>query len=95
MDVYIARQPIFDRKLAVFGYELLYRRSMNNFYEGVDGNQATRDLIYNAFFVMQIDDLTEGKVGFINFTGMNFPKIIFRKIVKVIGDFEFFSRPKH
>jgi EAL and modified HD-GYP domain-containing signal transduction protein len=68
MEVYVGRQPIFDRNNAVFGYELLYRRSMNNFYEGVDGNQATRDLIYNAFFAMQIDDLTEGKVGFINFT---------------------------
>jgi len=68
MEVYVGRQPIFDRHNEVFGYELLYRRSMNNFYEGVDGNQATRDLIYNAFFAMQIDDLTEGKVGFINFT---------------------------
>ena len=68
MEVYVGRQPIFDRYNEVFGYELLYRRSMNNFYEGVDGNQATRDLIYNAFFAMQIDDLTEGKVGFINFT---------------------------
>ena len=68
MEVYVGRQPIFDRHSNVFGYELLYRRSMNNFYEGVDGNQATRDLIYNAFFAMQIDDLTEGKVGFINFT---------------------------
>lgn len=68
MEVYVGRQPIFDRHSNVFGYELLYRRSMNNFYEGIDGNQATRDLIYNAFFAMQIDDLTEGKVGFINFT---------------------------
>ena len=68
MEVYVGRQPIFDRHSNVFGYELLYRRSMNNFYEGVDGNQATRDLIYNAFFAMQIEDLTEGKVGFINFT---------------------------
>lgn len=68
MEVYVGRQPIFDRHNQVFGYELLYRRSMNNFYEGTDGNQATRDLIYNAFFAMQIEDLTEGKVGFINFT---------------------------
>lgn len=27
MDVYVARQPIFDRKMNVHGYELLYRRS--------------------------------------------------------------------
>lgn len=31
MDVYVARQPIFDRKMNVHGYELLYRRSKKMF----------------------------------------------------------------
>ena len=52
MDVYIARQPIFDRNLSVFGYELLYRKSMNNFYEGWDDTQATAELINNAFLTI-------------------------------------------
>lgn len=51
MDVFVARQPIFDRKLNVFGYELLYRKSMNNFYEGTDDNQATAELINHALFL--------------------------------------------
>ncbi|WP_373739542.1 EAL and HDOD domain-containing protein [Jeotgalibaca porci] len=68
MDVYIARQPIFDRKLAVFGYELLYRRSMNNFYEGWDDTQATAELINNAFLTMHFSELTEGTRAFINFS---------------------------
>lgn len=45
MDVYVARQPIFDRRMNVLGYELLYRRSMNNFYEGTSDSQDNGTLI--------------------------------------------------
>lgn len=68
MDVYVARQPIFDRYMNVFGYELLYRRSMNNFYEGTDDNQATAELIDNAFLTMHHNELTGGTKAFINFS---------------------------
>jgi len=57
MDVYVARQPIFDRNMNVFGYELLYRGSMNNFYGGTDDNKATAELINNAFLTMHICEL--------------------------------------
>jgi EAL and modified HD-GYP domain-containing signal transduction protein len=67
MEIYLARQPIFDRKMKVFGYELLYRKSINNFYEGRDHNQATADLINNAFLAMKFHELTEGSKAFINF----------------------------
>ena len=68
MDVYVARQPIFDRKMKVYGYELLYRKSMNNFYEGTDGNKATAELINNAFITMKLKDLASGTRAFINFS---------------------------
>lgn len=68
MEVYAARQPIFDRSMKVYGYELLYRRSMNNFYEGIDDNQATAELISNAFLTMKFDALTNGTKAFINFS---------------------------
>lgn len=68
MDVYVARQPIFDRQMNTVGYELLYRRSENNYYEGIDDSQATADVIHNAFLVMQFDNLTGGGKAFINFT---------------------------
>lgn len=68
MEVYVGRQPIFDRYNNVLGYELLYRRSMNNFYEGNDANKDTAEVINNAFFVMHFDELTEGTKAFINFT---------------------------
>lgn len=68
MDVYVARQPIFDRNMNVFGYELLYRGSMNNFYEGTDDNKATAELINNAFLTMHIHELTDETKAFINFS---------------------------
>lgn len=68
MDIYVARQPIFSSNMNLYGYELLYRKSFNNFYEGSDHNAATIDLIYNAFLVMGIHTLTDGTRGFINFT---------------------------
>ncbi|MBS3985451.1 MAG: hypothetical protein KGZ66_07585 [Selenomonadales bacterium] len=48
MDVYVGRQPIFDRRMKTYGYELLYRRSQNNFFEGLSDNQATAELINNV-----------------------------------------------
>ncbi len=68
MDVYVARQPIFDRNMNVFGYELLYRRSMNNYYEGTDDDQATAELINNAFLTMHSRELTGGTNAFVNFS---------------------------
>jgi len=68
MEVYVGRQPIFDRYNNILGYELLYRRSMNNFYEGNDANKDTAEVINNAFFVMHFNELTEGTKAFINFT---------------------------
>lgn len=68
MKVYVGRQPIFNRKLKVFGYELLYRRSKHNFFEGLDDTQATAELINNAFFVMHFNELTHGTKAFINFS---------------------------
>lgn len=69
MDVYIARQPIFDRRMNLFGYELLYRRSQNNFFEGTDDNVATAALLDTSFLVIGFNELTGGTKGFINFSG--------------------------
>lgn len=69
MEVYLARQPIFDRRMNIFGYELLYRRSSeNNFFDGIDAEQATAEVINNAFFTNELDDLTDGTKAFINFS---------------------------
>src|SRR5271157_5078731 len=68
MDVFVARQPIFDARQTVYGYELLYRSGSTNTYEGTDGNQASLSVIRNAFLMLGPQALTGRKKAFINFT---------------------------
>lgn len=67
MDVYVARQPVFDRELKLYGYELLYRQSGNNFFEGVDDQAATATVLANSVLVAHFNELIDSKRGFINF----------------------------
>lgn len=67
MEVFVARQPIFDKKQRVFAYELLYRNGQDDFYNHEDGDRATSGVI-NSLFLIGIEKLTGGKRAFINFT---------------------------
>ncbi|MCM1988685.1 EAL and HDOD domain-containing protein [Oceanirhabdus seepicola] len=68
MDKYIARQPILDKNKNVIFYEMLFRSNKENYYQAVDGNQATYDVISNTFLSIGIEKITDGKKAFINFT---------------------------
>lgn len=68
IDTFIARQPIFDRDMRIYGYELLYRQSKANYFSGIDDDQATAELIRNTFLVMGLQELTDGANAFINFS---------------------------
>ena len=69
MDVFVARQPIFDQKQNVFAYELLFRSGdTQNFFTGLDGDQATSSVLSNSFHAIGMDNLTNGKLAFVNFT---------------------------
>lgn len=68
MDVFLARQPIFDSKQEVCAYEILYRSGLVNAYDGIDGDKASRQVIFNTFQTFGIENLTNGKPVFINFT---------------------------
>lgn len=67
MEVFVARQPVFDRNLDVYGYELLFRNSHNNFYDGLDENIATSSVISTSLSVIGMENLTGNKRAFINF----------------------------
>ncbi|TWH45873.1 EAL and HDOD domain-containing protein [Sporomusa sp. KB1] len=67
-EVYVARQPIFNRKQNVVAYELLFRSGFTNAYEALDGDQATTDVINNSFLLLGMETLTGGKRAFVNFT---------------------------
>ena len=68
MEVYVARQPIFNRTKKIFGYELLFRGGTTNAFPPIDGDTATSKLLSNSFFNIGIEQLTGGKKAFVNFT---------------------------
>ncbi|MDM5315245.1 HDOD domain-containing protein [Fictibacillus sp. b24] len=68
MDIFIGRQPILDKEENVVAYELLYRNSATNRYEGLDHDSATIDVMVNSFTGIGIKEVGERKKCFINFT---------------------------
>lgn len=64
---FIARQPIFDRQERVYGYELLFRSSLENRYTALDGDAAACDVADN-FLNADAQTLTGGRKAFINCT---------------------------
>jgi EAL and modified HD-GYP domain-containing signal transduction protein len=67
-NIYIARQPIYDRRLAVYGYELLYRADATNAAGEVDGELATSQVLVNALMEIGLDALVGQGQAFINLT---------------------------
>ena len=63
---YVARQPIFDREERVFGYELLFRDSLENCFVG-DADEASRATLDRSL-VMGLDVLCDGRRAFVNCT---------------------------
>jgi len=69
LEVFVARQPIFDLDKNVVAYELLFRTSLDNFYDiKLDGDESTAKLISNSFLLIGFDTITKQKKAFINFT---------------------------
>jgi EAL and modified HD-GYP domain-containing signal transduction protein len=68
VEILFARQPIYDRNLRVIGYELLYRSviDLNENLEA-DGDIATASVLIGAFLNCGIENITNRKLGFINF----------------------------
>ncbi|MBI3186421.1 MAG: HDOD domain-containing protein [Gammaproteobacteria bacterium] len=69
-DIFIGRQPIFDRKLRVHAYELLFRsgNANNAAFGKVSADGATSTTIVNAFMEFGLDKLVGNKMAFINLT---------------------------
>ncbi|NTV89196.1 MAG: histidine kinase, partial [Clostridiales bacterium] len=68
MDIFLARQPIFDADQRVYAYEVLYRSGTTNAFDGINGDEASAKVIINTFQTFGIDRLTNNKPVFINFT---------------------------
>ena len=92
-EIFIGRQPIFDRNMHVYAYELLFRDCSQNRSDIVDGDQATTTLILNTFTEFGFDNLVGSKLAFINLTKKlimeipPFPKD--RVVVEILEDVVF------
>lgn len=68
MDIFVARQPIFNRNQEVIAYELLYRDSEQNFFDGsVTSSIATSILLMNSYLNFGIEHLVGNYKAFVNF----------------------------
>ncbi len=93
-DIYIGRQPIYDRGLSVYAYELLFRSDTRNAADVIDGDEATSSVIVNTFMEIGLDNIVGDRLAFINLTraffteeyAVSLPKE--RVVLEVLEDIE-------
>lgn len=94
MDIFLARQPIFDINRKIFGYELLFRNGLENAFPDIDGDTATSSVLSNTFFSFELKEILGEKPGLINFTKnliLNKTPLLFQQrniIVEVLENIE-------
>lgn len=67
-DIFIGRQPIFDRKLKVIAYELLYRHADVDRAIISDFDAASSEVVVNSLIDVGLDRLVGHAKAFCNFT---------------------------
>ncbi|MGE0554507.1 MAG: EAL and HDOD domain-containing protein [Gemmatimonadales bacterium] len=65
-QIFIGRQPIFDVKDAVMGYELLFRNGSGNFCPQIDSDLASRTSMERALMGFGLESLTGNRLAFVN-----------------------------
>ncbi|WP_127478116.1 EAL and HDOD domain-containing protein [Sulfurivermis fontis] len=93
---FIGRQPIYNRALDVYAYELLYRRSKENRAAFADGDLATSQVIINTFMEVGLENIVGSKPAFINVTGdfftgdyplpMSHEQVVFELLETIVPD---------
>jgi c-di-GMP-related signal transduction protein len=67
MEKFIARQPIFNSHRVVYGYEILHRSSLENYFVHQHPDVACASMADNLF-LFGLDHLTRGHRAFVNCT---------------------------
>ncbi len=94
METYVARQPIFNKRKNIYGYELLFREGMSNLFPGIDGDTATSRVLSSSFLLIGMEKITGRRRAFINFTQdllVNRVPLMFpreRTVVEILEDVE-------
>jgi c-di-GMP-related signal transduction protein len=64
---FVARQPILTTDEKVFGYELLFRDGIEDFFRSTDSDAASRSTL-NTSMLLGLDVLCDGRRAFVNCT---------------------------
>ena len=67
-EIFIARQPIFDRQSEVSGYELLFRGSRENRFSGADVDLASVMTLEQSAAAFGLDRLVGERTAWVNLT---------------------------
>jgi len=65
-DIFVGRQPIYDRSLGCIAYELLYRSGDATQARVQDGTQATSKVVLNSVLDIGLENLVGERLAFIN-----------------------------
>ncbi len=68
----VGRQPIFDRQMEIFGYELLCRDGTGNSAQIIDGDEATARVMVSTFLELGVDQIAGNNRAFFNLTSRFF-----------------------
>jgi len=92
LNIFIGRQAIFDRKMATYAYELLYRENDSGGVNVTDGEMASSRVMLNAFMEIGLENIVGPHLAFINLTRSFFtddPYIPFEKdqvVLEILED---------
>jgi EAL and modified HD-GYP domain-containing signal transduction protein len=69
-EVFVGRQPIYNKQLKIYGYELLFRSDGNpaNAFQQIGADGATSTTIINCYLEMGLEKLVGKHLAFINLT---------------------------
>lgn len=67
-EFFVGRQPIFDRDNDLFGYELLYRHSLENEAGNVNRTVQTSRVVVNTFVDIGLENLVGNHTALLNVT---------------------------
>jgi len=91
-NIFVGRQPIFDRNSNLYAYELLFRDGSQDHAGVLDGDQATSRVIINVFLEIGLDRMVGPHRAFINLTRRFFsdreslPLPVERVVLEVLED---------
>ncbi|MEH6470559.1 MAG: HDOD domain-containing protein [Halopseudomonas sp.] len=85
-QVLMARQPIFDRQLKVIAYELLYRSDTQSDADFLNGEQASSEMLLNAYTSISDEGSAKRVPAFLNLSremliSQSVPQLLRKQIV--------------